>query len=227
MPVDNLIPLLYSSTPNTKPLVNTRLTGELWTNFADLQLGLDRRVPDCGAADRGPVFFSEHGLRGRRLRHPGRHLYIAKSAVPIGPFNAAQWTAMQTAADVAAAYLPLTGGSLTGPLTLSGNATQALHAVPLQQANTLVMAYLPLTGGSLTGPLTLPGNATQALHAVPLQQVAALVANDNRIINGDMRIDQRNNGASGTTAGYTIDRWAFVNSTAPTGRGAWQQHHRH
>ena len=26
-------------------------------------------------------------------------------------------------------------------------------------------------------------------------------SNDNRIINGDMRIDQRNNGASGTAAG--------------------------
>ena len=30
---------------------------------------------------------------------------------------------------------------------------------------------------------------------------------DNRIINGDMRIDQRNNGASGTADGYTVDRW--------------------
>ena len=33
---------------------------------------------------------------------------------------------------------------------------------------------------------------------------------DNRIINGDMRIDQRNNGASGTAAsGYTVDRWMY------------------
>ena len=28
--------------------------------------------------------------------------------------------------------------------------------------------------------------------------------NDNRIINGDMRIDQRNNGASGTAVGYRL-----------------------
>jgi hypothetical protein len=45
--------------------------------------------------------------------------------------------------------------------------------------------------------------------------------NDNRIINGDMRIDQRWSGAGGTTQGYTIDRWGYVNSTAPTGRGTW------
>ena len=36
-----------------------------------------------------------------------------------------------------------------------------------------------------------------------------LAMNDNRIINGDMRIDQRNGGASGTALGYTVDRWAL------------------
>ena len=43
--------------------------------------------------------------------------------------------------------------------------------------------------------------------------------NDNRIINGDMRIDQRNNGASGTTTGYTVDRWQFAGSL--TTKGTW------
>ena len=33
---------------------------------------------------------------------------------------------------------------------------------------------------------------------------------DNRIINGDMRIDQRNNGASGSASGYTVDRWQYA-----------------
>jgi hypothetical protein len=36
--------------------------------------------------------------------------------------------------------------------------------------------------------------------------------NDNRIINSDMRVDQRNNGASGTANGYTVDRWQHVNT---------------
>ena len=44
----------------------------------------------------------------------------------------------------------------------------------------------------------------------------------NRIINGDMRIDQRNNGASGTAAiTYTVDRWKFSSSQA--GKITWQQ----
>jgi hypothetical protein len=43
----------------------------------------------------------------------------------------------------------------------------------------------------------------------------------NRIINGDMRIDQRNAGASGTGTIYTVDRW-FYNATLDT-KGTWQQ----
>jgi hypothetical protein len=48
--------------------------------------------------------------------------------------------------------------------------------------------------------------------------------NDNRIINGDMRIDARNNGAAGSAINvYTVDRWLFSASAAghlTWGRGA-------
>lgn len=43
----------------------------------------------------------------------------------------------------------------------------------------------------------------------------------NRIINGDMRIDQRNNGASGTANAYTVDRWSYVSTQAS--KATWQQ----
>jgi hypothetical protein len=43
----------------------------------------------------------------------------------------------------------------------------------------------------------------------------------NRIINGAMVLDQRNAGASGTSAGYTVDRWAYQASQAS--KGTWQQ----
>ena len=45
--------------------------------------------------------------------------------------------------------------------------------------------------------------------------------NDNRIINGDMRIDQRNNGAGGTANSYTVDRWLYGCSVV--GKGVWQR----
>ena len=48
-------------------------------------------------------------------------------------------------------------------------------------------------------------------------------SNANRIINGDMRIDQRNNGASGTgNATYTVDRWRYSGSQVT--KGAWQRY---
>ena len=51
---------------------------------------------------------------------------------------------------------------------------------------------------------------------------AGLYGFKNRIINGDMRIDQRNAGASGTAiGGYTVDRWSYAASQAS--KGTWQQ----
>ena len=47
--------------------------------------------------------------------------------------------------------------------------------------------------------------------------------NDNRIINGDMRIDQRGiaSGAGGTAASYTVDRWQFLATQAS--KGIWSR----
>jgi len=47
------------------------------------------------------------------------------------------------------------------------------------------------------------------------------LSNRNKIINGDCRIDQRNAGASGTAAGFTVDRWLYFASQAS--KGTWQQ----
>ena len=47
-----------------------------------------------------------------------------------------------------------------------------------------------------------------------------IAMNDNRLINGDMRIDQRNNGASGTAAPvFVVDRWQYVTNQAA--KGTW------
>jgi hypothetical protein len=88
------------------------------------------------------------------------------------------------------------------------------------QASGLGTSYLPIAGGTLTGPLTLAGNPTAALQPTTKQYVDALpvAMNDNKIINGDMRIDQRNAGASGATNGYTVDRWQYQSSQAV---GTW------
>jgi hypothetical protein len=76
----------------------------------------------------------------------------------------------------------------------------------------------------MTGPLILAADPVQPLEAATKQYVDArqntLPIGDNRIINGDMRIDQRNNGASGTLNNvYTVDRWTY-RGTLPS-KGTW------
>ena len=81
--------------------------------------------------------------------------------------------------------------------------------------------YLPLAGGAMQGDLILNRDAQVALGAATLEQVQARGSGSNRIINGDMRIDQRNNGASGTAAGYTVDRWSVASTAA--NKFTWQR----
>lgn len=53
------------------------------------------------------------------------------------------WNAVSAVpASVTGSYLPLAGGTVTGAITLAGNATASLHAVPLQQANSLIAAAI-------------------------------------------------------------------------------------
>jgi hypothetical protein len=79
--------------------------------------------------------------------------------------------------------------------------------------------YLPLVGGILTGPLLLAADPTLPLGAATKEYVDALNTtlpqnyslNSNRIINGDMRINQRGavNGTPTTSGTYTVDRWGL------------------
>ena len=78
-----------------------------------------------------------------------------------------------------------------------GSSSQSIIAVNQNLAGGV---WLPLTGGALSGALSGPMATFDNLSAPQ-------AIGDNRIINGDMRIDQRNNGVNGTANGYTVDRW--------------------
>ena len=121
----------------------------------------------------------------------------------------------------AAPYLPIAGGTLTGKLTLAGPPSAALDAATKAYVDS--GAFVPIAGGTMTGDLILNRDAQVPLGAATLEQVNARGAGDNRLINGDMRIDARNNGASGTATGvYTVDRWLWNGSiAAQTGKGVW------
>jgi hypothetical protein len=70
--------------------------------------------------------------------------------------------------------IPLDGSrAMTGLLTLSGNPSGALHAVPRQYADAIRTASLPLVGGIMQGPLILQGDPTDPLGAATRQFVLA------------------------------------------------------
>lgn len=86
--------------------------------------------------------------------------------------------------------------NLPGPVTVTGNET--------------VTGTLTTNGISNTGNISTTGDISGAsFNSGPL-------AFRNRIINGDMRIDQRNNGAVQTSLAsgsvYTVDRWFYLAS---------------
>ena len=95
-----------------------------------------------------------------------------------------------------------------------GNSSQWVIAV--NAAASLLPASTTVLGGVKVDGTTIKAapDGTISTTVVPI--------GDNRIINGDMRIDQRNNGASGTAIGvYTVDRWFYNASQAA--KGAWQR----
>ena len=74
-------------------------------------------------------------------------------------------TLQQMSAIVGGPYLPIAGGTLTGPLTLAANPTAPLQAATMGYADT----KLSLGGGTLTGALTLAADPASALQPVTLQ----------------------------------------------------------
>ena len=77
-----------------------------------------------------------------------------------------------------------------------------------------------LTLPSLAGGTLVATDATGSLGAAVVSSLngGPLSGMRNRIINGDMRIDQRNNGASLTPSNqYILDRWHYGNSQASKG----------
>lgn len=67
--------------------------------------------------------------------------------------------------------LPLTGGILTGDLTLNGSPTRPNHATTKQYVDDQDNTRLPLTGGTLTGSLSLSADPVSPLHAATKQYV--------------------------------------------------------
>jgi hypothetical protein len=80
-------------------------------------------------------------------------------------------------------------------------------------------AQLPPASTTTLGLVKVDGTSIKAAADGTISTVL-IPMGDNRIINGDMRIDQRNAGASGTVINaYTVDRWIYYATQAS--KGTW------
>jgi len=131
-------------------------------------------------------------------------------------FSSAGNLLIGTTTDAATGVLQVTGNTaLTGTFTVSSTST--------------LTGLLTATGG-ITTPANLTTTSTGNIQVTGTGSVISPIINGgpqagfrNRIINGDMRIDQRNNGASQTipvtTPTYTVDRfYAFSTGAAVSGQ---------
>jgi hypothetical protein len=109
---------------------------------------------------------------------------------------------------VGALWWDSTGGQLY-TFYNDGNSSQWVIAV--NAAASLLPASTTVLGGVKVDGTTIKAAADGTISA-------PIFMGDNRIINGDMRIDQRNNGASTTPtligSTYVIDRWIYNGSQA-------------
>ena len=127
-------------------------------------------------------------------------------------------TALVLSGDTNGNLVVKTGASATTAATFDSGGTVTLSSVTAFTSGTASAPAITTTGDTDTGIYFPTANET----AVTTGGTVAAAFNSNglffrnRIINGDMRIDQRNAGASvtPTASTYTLDRWRFGCSQA-------------
>ena len=115
---------------------------------------------------------------------------------------------------------------------ITASAIPAPYVLPT--ASTTILGGVKVDGSTVTaaGDGTLTSHASGGIPEAPTdgklysRQNSAwtptvVPLGDNRIINGDMRIDQRNAAAGGTATGFTVDRWSYTGVQA--NKGTWQR----
>jgi hypothetical protein len=127
-------------------------------------------APNQGATPAGEyytaVFYMSDGSSSTQY-----WLVPAASSATLAAVQAQVMPAAQAVQTVSKAYvdeaiseltsseITSSGGTLTGPLYLSGDPTQPLQAADKHYVDTGVAADLPLTGGTVSGPLTVRNSA--------------------------------------------------------------------
>ena len=94
----------------------------------------------------------------------------------------------QAVSEATQSLLGGAGGSLTGPLFLSGDPTQALQAADKHYVDSQVATAVPLAGGNMSGPLSSPAINGVEAPAVNSQETSLQAAMNAAGTNGAMEI---------------------------------------
>lgn len=103
--------------------------------------------------------------------------------------TSSQWVVTNNQ-NLSGIYLPLTGGTVSGPVTFNGAAT--------------------IKSGTIDS--TVIGGTTPAAASFTSMNGGQLAGLRNKIINGDFRVDQYSNHVSAFSLNYFCDRWAGIQS---------------
>ncbi len=123
--------------------------------------------------------------------------------------------------DMASTILPLGGGSMTGPLILSGAPNAAGQAATKGYVDGQVASALPITGGTLAGALSLAGDPATTLQAATKRYVDAKVSttmpNTGGVVTGPITLPaDPTTGLQAATKQY-VDSRVFRNGDTLTG----------
>lgn len=170
-------------------------------------------APPTGTNNIGVLFL---GLPASGVTTPGNTAYLTTTSftatagqttfTPSGTYQVGFINVIRNGSQLAPADFTATNGTTV----VLNNACVAGDVVVTQGYTlTSISNALPSTGGTVTGATTF--NSTVSINGA---NGSGYTGYKNRIINGGMVIDQRNNGASVTpaTTTYTLDRWFAINS---------------
>ena len=120
----------------------------------------------------------------------------------------------ESIAELAESELTASGGTLSGPLFLSGDPTQALEAADKHYVDTQVATAVPIAGGNMTGALTAPSvNGVEAPAAASAQTTLQAAMNASGT-NGAMEIPPNYAGTDTftNTNGVRVTDWRTTGS---------------
>lgn len=141
--------VLRSSTTQAVPAAGTRLPGELWTNFPDLQMGVIDASKTAQKLIAVRYFSTQANYAVNDMVVNNGAIYFANGAITAGAFTPGQWTKIASVSDLSGAFVPISGGTMTGPLvgtTAQFNAVTSSSAIINGPAGGNRVLYLSTVG---------------------------------------------------------------------------------